>query len=104
MSRHTEGEWILTEPVESDIAYRILCGGEKSENVIEVLRSSEESECTANAKLVAAAPKMLRALERVNVVVGDLFKMRKDETTNNRIDQDLLHINKILSEAIIATQ
>ncbi len=49
-------------------------------------------------ELVAAD--LLMALEQTNKIVSDLFKLRKDPDVNDRIDQDLLFCNKIMSNAI----
>lgn len=54
-----ETKWIKEEVNESDIAYRIKCGGEQ---VFDVWRSSEPEETDKVASMATAAPDMYKSL------------------------------------------
>lgn len=65
MSKHTQTDWVISRPVNSDILIR---AGHKGFVIAEVTNSishfiGNEIEAEANAKLISAAPNLLSALK-----------------------------------------
>jgi len=74
LSTVTQGEWSLVGAPSQDIRYvrEILCGAEGVAKVCS-LPSTREHEALANAKLVAAAPKLAKASFYALALVCDRF-------------------------------
>jgi len=72
MSKHTPGPWEIEEHYH--FGYRWISGPEHSQlaQVVWCMEDEDRSpECEANAHLIAAAPELLEALEKVFTVMND---------------------------------
>jgi len=72
MSKHTPGPWEIK--AHSDLCYRNISGPEHLALAQVVWRVEEEDrspDCEANAHLIAAAPELLEALEKVYTDMND---------------------------------
>jgi len=58
-TKHTQGEWKFEMP---HFTYHITCNGK---SIVQIIPTQEQQEYEANAKLIAAAPDLLVALERL---------------------------------------
>lgn len=77
-TKHTKGPWTIKSVSESDIAYRIIAECDE-ENVFCVWRTTDEIQTEANAKLIAAAPELLEALQEVRLVFNPLIRSSKSD-------------------------
>ena len=79
MSKHTPGPWIQRgERVDAQRNH--VCGGVNQESVLALSRPPEER--LANARLIAAAPEMLEALQ---AVWSDLESWDVDNEVSQRV-------------------
>lgn len=65
MTGHTPGPWAVSRLVGGEIG--IYREGDGRRDLARVHLADTDAECEANARLIAAAPDMLRALERILV-------------------------------------
>ncbi|GGD58701.1 hypothetical protein [Croceicoccus mobilis] len=84
MTEHTPGPWSLDENDIRDEAQAVLTdrfGG----TVADVFTGHRHGECEANARLIAAAPELLDALEYlVSLGGGDCLDMARDAIAKAR--------------------
>jgi hypothetical protein len=87
MSKHTKGSWTViprekTITIDSNTDFGTIAELETTSDCLEMQM--------ANAKLMAAAPELLEALDNLNTAIGDYLNRR---TWNDRLENEKL-INK----------
>lgn len=71
--KHTRGPWNISDDLTSDTHFVISLGGDRHGCIlIERHREGFDSEDEPNARLVAAAPDMLKALKAIEHQIGTL--------------------------------
>lgn len=94
-TKHTPGPWELTE--HEDSPEYIVCGGPEEKYVCTVrvhqipreMGLYDEPERKANAKLIAAAPDLLKALIMIDECLRDGLEIEKDD-----------HLHAVISDLI----
>lgn len=90
-TKHTKGEWSHTAYGYTSKGEIIIAGSDNFGNLLaEVYKQRDAREQEANAKLIAAAPKLLEALKCVEMA---LFELNIKETAINSI------VTKAIKEA-----
>lgn len=92
MSKHTPGPWIYIG--NGDIVARSenYCGGEKDIASV-FLTANDEDE--ANARLIAAAPELLEALQNLSIVMQELHD-HWDNDRDMKVGKGLLALSSLL--------
>lgn len=85
--KHTQGEWkIVTSPDRHPLQHKkfyTLLECPRNDSSIAICYGDSVEECEANSKLIAAAPELLEALQRVNHTLYAHGKV-EDETELHR--------------------
>lgn len=86
MQKHTPGEWTF-EPENGDkFATVKAADGTQSGQLIAVLKYQSTEQSNANAKLIAAAPDMLKALMEIRSIELSNFRDKKYDDLFKSID------------------
>jgi hypothetical protein len=90
MNKHTPGPWKIGKPLISNVKHNrgIYCnhGTPDEWMIVEVQGCGQDSECGANARLIAAAPDMLEALKTAQVRI---FMLEGESDEYNKITRVL---------------
>ena len=93
---HTKGEWVLGLYPQKNYPHRVVMTND-GVAIAEVIEKPDIKEMDSNAKLIAAAPDMLKALENINNEVVKSCNIGNDPLLMNlfRASQDAIQaINK----------
>ena len=76
MNKHTPRPWEVTHQVYSDYSFDIVSNGK----VIATCGATQDinSDIAANARLIAAAPELLKMLKKISNSIGDDAQDRQD--------------------------
>ena len=86
VTKHTQGEWGVSKHANND-SFGVYAEGNGNDLAIVKGGNEEGGETEANAKLIAAAPDMLKALQFVKGVLSNAPKGHYDGITMRAIDK-----------------